>query len=755
MSRADGIHFGTSETPSDGILSLLRHDSPTIMNEPEAKHWYGYMAGIGRTASTVWRASPQRRPADVGWDAHAFSRDIFKSLDEHHDRYGIYPTDILLLNELNLDYERGDAKNDGGAFDTNPANWPGLYRKIARFLDELIDRCSERAHDRGFAPRWWFQGWAPGHGELNDDIATIWAPVAQRYDGICYHAYTTTEEIVSTTQWYRNRFPNKPLLLGEWNTINLGAPNSQQRYDEERRIRLALRGLCDADPLLECCYFIHYWGEDARHEHDIRDNPERLAIWTEPLPDSSGGDNYVFPIPVDEQGNEWQASYTDILNDTPAVAAQFGIAPHVLFALFLAESGVRLTDQERWHIWTDEAKDAIARRDLLTLQAILQRGAAKGTNDFSFGVGHRAYRWSKLYEGKPYDIDAMLRFRKIMLQDHGYAMRDAAESLAENLRKFNGDELEALCRYNKPDGSYTQNVRANYAEKLGIARSIFSPGVNTDEPPIVVPPKAPSADTMQFDDGYRIGPSGYFTNADPPQGCILHGSRSDRASNPIEAEYLGTANWAVNNGKQLGWNATIGEYRVAVHLLPDQWGWNARAASRTYLAVEFAQPTADVAITDGQVAAFVAWWQNVVKPRWPSVPDYFPTHAEVEVDGETGVVDGKTDVFPFDDPRADELRDRIMARLGAAVPPPVVPDDAERTKLINALGYLSGDVAQKLEVSRAQLALPATPVPVNKMTKAQWRERSGQLERIIHEHYARDGEIKDELIAVGTSALGR
>lgn len=147
-----------------------------------------------------------------------------------------------------------------------------------------------------------------------------------------------------------------------------------------------------------------------------------------------------------------------------------------------------------------------------------------------------------------------------------------------------------------------------------------------------------------------------------PQGVILHGSRSG-SGNDTAAEYRGTANYAAS-GIELGWNATIGDDIYAIHMPCDRWGWNARAASQRYLAVEFAQATADRPISDAQVNAFCHWFEKEARRVWPGLALVFPTHAELP----EGQGDGKTDVFPRGDQRADELRARIVARLGFSVP---------------------------------------------------------------------------------------
>ncbi len=210
MTRDSGIGWGTGEDISSDIWDILSSDSPTILNEPEARHHWADVNERRPGGLTIWRASPQASPAERNWDAHAFSRDIFINLDLHNDDQGEYPTDILLLNELNLSTERGDKEDD-----TDPSMWAARYAHLAQFQAQLLTACKERAADRGFTPNWWYPGWAPGHGEY--DHAGTWGPVAALHDGICFHAYGSAEVITEAVLWYSGRFPNHPICLSEWN----------------------------------------------------------------------------------------------------------------------------------------------------------------------------------------------------------------------------------------------------------------------------------------------------------------------------------------------------------------------------------------------------------------------------------------------------------------------------------------------------------------------------------------------------------
>jgi hypothetical protein len=145
-----------------------------------------------------------------------------------------------------------------------------------------------------------------------------------------------------------------------------------------------------------------------------------------------------------------------------------------------------------------------------------------------------------------------------------------------------------------------------------------------------------------------------------PFGVILHGSRGGASS--VAAEYAGTAAWAVKNPDGLCWNATIGEGRYCVHLSARDWGWNARAESRDFLAVEFAQSRLASPISDAQVAAFAAWFTAEVEPVWPGLLAAglrLPMHSELT----SGAADGKSDAFLAGSANANNLRRRIMLAL--------------------------------------------------------------------------------------------
>ncbi len=166
-------------------------------------------------------------------------------------------------------------------------------------------------------------------------------------------------------------------------------------------------------------------------------------------------------------------------------------------------------------------------------------------------------------------------------------------------------------------------------------------------PSVLYMPLAPLSDTFSF----------FMT----PKGFVLHSTRSG-VSRPAQIEFPAAASYETNRTDGCGCNATIGDDTVAIHAPWGRWAWHARKASRYYISLEIAQGTSDDPISDAEVRAIV-WAVEQARDTWPQIPLVFRTHAELEQEGETGLIDGKTDVFPYGDPRADELRAKILTRL--------------------------------------------------------------------------------------------
>lgn len=625
----------------------------TLICAPSARYWY--TACRAASPLVVWRAIPRvgKRPAELGWNPQKVAAECLNLWDEQpHGGAGEW---FLPLNELQFE------KENGGPF-------PG-YAEMAANLGRLRAELRKRLPGVSLM----FPAWVPSDdGTHLDD----WRHEAEQWDAICVHCYGSAGAMYERYVSYRNAFPQAPLMVGEWNANHEG-------HDEHAALEM-WAGVSNADPaFLGAIYYIWETRNAGERDLSIWGNDDRLALFQNPpvpapapIPEPEPEPMPDFPLPVDDQGNEWKPSPQDIVDGAIVVADEAGLPRDLMLGLCYAECGEGLQSFDRWFTWTSQALDAIARRDQQSIQGILDTIAAAGTNDISFGPCHQTWRWSQEYNGLPYDARSILEFRKLYIQDHGHALRVARDQIARYWARYAPDKVETLSRYNKPDGSALAGVRARYAQMLALARETL--GTSEPEP-------APPAGDVLFEDYRDPVPAGRF--AAQPRGVILHGSRSGNAGNPIDQEYKGTASYEVNNSAGLGWHATIGERKVAVHLTAQEWGWNARAASPAYLAVEFAQPTAAHTITEGQIAAFVAWFKQIVQPAWPGLPLHFPTHAEVERSGETGQIDGKSDCYAYGDIRADQLRSAILAGIQGEQPAPEPePDQASYDELANLVG---------------------------------------------------------------------
>lgn len=309
--------------------------------------------------------------------------------------------------------------------------------------------------------------------------------------------------------------------------------------------------------------------------------------------------------------------------------------------------------------------------------------------DVSFGPWQQTVRWSQEYKDW-YTNDAPGHHPNTFpgtdvveavfdhYRDTQHAARVAARQLKAHYRPGEVDAVaRALARYNWPGGGgafKSPAHEANYRRGIREAEAILG----TSEPPPPPPGDLGPWPAVSYE-SHPIPAAGAFVGT--PRGVVLHGSRSGAAGNSQDQEYRGTVNWAKNNPAGLGWNVTIADHRVAEHLSVEHWGHHAKAASRHYLSIEFAQPTVDRDITDAQADAAAHWIKTRVWPVWGELW-HFPTHAEVQASGETGDA-GNSDVYPLADPRLEVLRNRIYERLRqpldvepAPEPPPPAPSRA-------------------------------------------------------------------------------
>lgn len=682
----------------------------------------------------------------------------------------------ILANETDADYEGGLSTAEASSFYRRALSEYAKYRPFD-VLHVPAPTGAPQTH-REHLWRYKDDGWLVRHGDggtwvLSYDgvVAPVWVD-GHGYDGDLENVLNVLEE----------ECPGAPKVITETNDLSdFGWPIAllaQQRVQDviyftlnwarggEGRVRPPSPD--DAAKRMSLLRFPDRYAQFKATIGQVAEppEPEKPDRPEPPKPEE-------FPLPVDEHGNEWQASTHDVVQAIIDVAPREidqdnpRRATKLLLALGLAESGStpgqELQSQERWHVWTNHGTEAVRQRNLGYAAQVLGWGrdvGTIGTNDYSAGPFHQAWAWWDQFPGDPtdpidpyrWDVMGWLRFRKLMIQDHGYATTYAARRMRPYYDQRPNDLQWVLERYNKPNEEVSAGVRANYARALEIAESWLQAWGWSEEGGTT--PELPAPDPghgTRFEDYTDPAPAGTFGQR--PRGIILHGSRSGRASNPIAAEYVGTASYEVNNSAGLGWNATIGEDVVALHVDARRWGWNARAASMHYLAVEIAQPVEAVDVTDGQVRAFCDWVRQHVLPVWPDLPMHFPTHAEVEHSGETGVRDGKTDVFSYGSPRADELRARILANLNGGRPEIPETDQEKIARLISAVGYMGGDVADRLENVRAGVD-DGMVRPSDTMTReealsalaAWWHRWDGAYHRI--------GEVGTELRRVRDEQLG-
>jgi hypothetical protein len=506
-------------------------------------------------------------------------------------------------------------------------------------------------------------GMASGQPEWLDGMDISWC------DALAVHGYLKDApnpddiedlpDIPALVEGYRAF--GKPVIMSEWGWWG----DAEPRASEEVRDMIAWAARTD---LIECmCYFcaddlmVPPFGLlDARGREKPRGRAfkEQAALAIHSLwPD-------VEPVPMPTRD--------DVIAASHAAADAAGIPRLLLLSAGIAESNLR-PDARRP---TDPARDAAA------------------WPDCSYGPWQQTARWSEEYHAwiandAPLHPPGQFPGSDVVeavfdhYRDLGHAARVAARQLKAHYRPTEDDAIwRALNRYNFPAGygePKTPGIGQNYRRGIKEAEEIL--GVTPVPGGVVY-------------EAIRGQPSGRFDGV--PKGVILHGSRSGRAGNPKENEYKGTASWAASNPDGLGWHATIGEGKVAVHLTPQEWGWNARVASRQYVAVEIAQATIDDPITDAQIVALADYLKTRIFPVWGHLDYHFPTHSELELWGETGQKDGKSDIYMPGDPRTDTVRNRLYELLGAPSgddpppPPPVLDTRIERAraKLAEAMAIL-------------------------------------------------------------------
>lgn len=251
-----GIHFpenaGGEHPDVATILSMPGiADGCTLICAPSARYWYG--ACQAASPLVIWRSIPRqgRLPAQLGWNPQLVASECLNLWGEqiHSGEEWFLP-----LNELQFIRESGET-------------FPG-YAPTAGHLGGL------RAELRHRLPtvKLMFPAWVPSDdGDYLDD----WRDEADQWDGICLHTYGDAETMRLRYQSYRDAFPDKPILVGEWNSNHEG-------HDERASLEMWAE-IAASDPLfLGATYYIWETNNAGEQDLSIWGNPDRLALFQNP-----------------------------------------------------------------------------------------------------------------------------------------------------------------------------------------------------------------------------------------------------------------------------------------------------------------------------------------------------------------------------------------------------------------------------------------------------------------------------------------
>lgn len=636
--RSAGCGWPNGPTNDD----ILKLPSPNLLIL-SSEHWHVRKAEAAGK-QVLFRAIARNgyRPAELDYDAKRYVSEILRDIPEG----GV--SSFIPFNELDLNYERGDGEDDF-------ADLEARYKKLGDFQARVVNRLRKEMNADIH-----YGAWTPDHSAL--DYLEYWKSAAESCDVIDFHSYESLEKIRGQYEAYRATFPTRRLALTEWHCSG--------DIGEERRVLGWLSEIMAEDPLFDGAYFfIWRWDNPAdwwRDSYDIQHDQGRIDLFMNPP---------VAPSTV-EPAPEEKPLATDYREIARADAVSAGVPPEMFVKQIEKESGFRTHD---------------AAGNVLT------------SSGGAIGIAQIIPKWHPTVD--PTDPIAALAY--------------AVGLMAGHYRRF-GTWRKALAAYNwgpgnvggytKPNGTVVppwdgrrETISAQGRRYLDVIL-----GGGWPEPTEATVPRpgqpAPQRPAVVYEDFRDPAPYGLGVISATPKGFLMHGSRSGKAGNPIDAEYRGTAGYEQSNRQReadgtpwkLGWQATIGNRKVALHMTPREWGHHAGGASRHYIGVEFAQGTEGDAITDDQVAAFVDYARTRVLTVWPDMPMTFKSHAEAEASGETGVTYGKTDVFRLGSKHMDDLRARIMAALGSSqeVGEDVTREEADALKAENA--QLRGQVAESM-----------------------------------------------------------
>lgn len=246
MNESYGVGWPNGPTDNAKLINLT---GPLLMLSTE--HWHVQEA-LDAGKHVLYRVVPplDKRPARLGWSHGEYMSML---ISEVHD---LPITDLIPWNELDLQDERGDNKNDFEDLDAR-------YTQIADFANRLLPRI--RAKWPNVKIHW--PAFTPDHQALEHIM--YWGHVADQFDVIDFHEYMTVDNIHNERIRYNTAFPDKHIVLTEW--------HAKGNLEEEKRI---LQYLTENGQ--EAYFFIYEWfnAPEDWTNYDLAHNPERYQLFS-------------------------------------------------------------------------------------------------------------------------------------------------------------------------------------------------------------------------------------------------------------------------------------------------------------------------------------------------------------------------------------------------------------------------------------------------------------------------------------------
>lgn len=353
--------------------------------------------------------------------------------------------EIVPFNESDLNYERGDDKND---LDFEVQRW--VKRETARMFLEIVSILKEEYDYKG---KIHFPAWAQGHWD--QELVDEWSPAIDKADAIHIHPYGNVDTVSRIVDWYKRRFRGKEIIVSEW-----ADPNGN--IESEREV---LRWLCEQG--IPSAFFIWEWFYTNDRRFDVVGNPARLKLFQNPPLFTSG-----------ETELKLEPKNGGTLTESEAVQLTYDIAKEIGVDFVDALTGVKaegLASSVRWNTKTIDAERAIQDNDVVKLRQIFDEIVSRGKQcDISFGLLQRSVCLSD--DGNTWDTNVSLAEVMDTRRNH----LNPTHSLRVGLRTYkkyrasSRDGIEAWFRYNYPSGNGAPKsaaIERNYREAYEWAKT--------------------------------------------------------------------------------------------------------------------------------------------------------------------------------------------------------------------------------------------------------------------------------------------